>query len=733
MLLGAGGAADDAAPRFAVGFEGVFQVGRWTPATVHPPTGSSPTTARVTSVDVDGRPVDFPLESQPDGSFRGLIQTGRLDAPLTATLATPEGDVQRTLRVGGDGGLTALRQETHLWILVGEHTGFQFGAQLLNASSEGTGIPRVQPVSMPAASLPQHSEALRSVHALVLGPQVVTEAQSFAMRDWVQRGGRLVLIAGGDAAAFSSGPLASWLPVEIGPTYEERQTAALTGLITAYVPNKGILRSLDPLRLARLELKSGQVLINGPTAPAAVRCAYGLGTITVVALDLESPPFITRAADGDEVHWGGLALMCVQLAGETLPTPGAVAAERQLQLAPTGVSDIYSQLAGILDHFPTVQRASNWNVIGLLAVYLLLIGPVDYLLVHRLLKRPQWTWATLPAWVLLASWWATATAARDNGDAVLTRQFELLDVAADTGIQRTHAWFSLYSPQTQRCDVAWRPQHVEGEAAGALLAGVGRPEPGFRGLYRRGGIQVAGAGYELDPGIDAASANNAPVDQWSSISFDGTGFARQSESQRPLAECRQIVSADGSLVKFELTHDLPGPIEDWFVVQRMEATFPMPSENAPRQLPPGVPCDLLRGCGQKLLPAYVRGELTTTVQRKTGSETYIRSGEYDPLGLDPHLLFRALSFHEAVGGSDYTHLTNHTLQRLDLSPLIHLDRVIVFGRLAQGVSEFQVNGAPARPHTESTFVRLVVPIQRELRGSAIENPQPSLPEGPRRD
>lgn len=700
-----------------VGFGGVFQVGRWTHIALRPEGAAA--AATVQAVDVDGRPVTFPLARQADGTWAGLFQSGRLDAPLRVTWTGPGGDVtERVIPVGGESSVQNVRQTTQLWMAVGPHTGFQLGAELLNATTPDTGRGRpVQLLPTDAADLPTGADALGSLRLLVLGTPEISPEQSTAVREWVQRGGRLVLLIGSASEPFRASPLAAWLPVTIEPAYIERQTAALTSNTTAYVPGKGILRSLDPLQVARLGVASGVVLINGPTAPVAVRCAYGLGTVTAVGLDLEAPPFITASGGPpgtSGLHWGGLPLMCVQLAGEELPPPGASSGERQLQLAPTGVSDMASQLGGILDHFPSVQRSSNWNVIGLLGLYLLLVGPLDYLLVHRLLGRPQLTWITLPVWVLLASWWATGMAEADNGAAVESRQIDVLDVAADTGVQRTMSWFSLYSPQTRRHDVEWRPRSTAPEGATlAALAAFARPEEGFRGLYRRGGINLGGAGYELAPSRESAAAHHTPVDQWSSLVFASEACTLPAAADPPVATCRQVIDSEGALRRFELTHHLPGELTDWFVVQRLEVTFPMPGGPAPLRLAPGVPCDLTRGCGLKLLKAFVQGQLTTTVKRKTGEDVYVRADEYNPLGLDAKSWFRALSFYDAIGGAEYTRLTNQSLDRLDWSSYVHLDRIVVCGRLAQAASSYTVDGTPAQPRETDTFVRLLIPIERE--------------------
>ena len=709
-----------------VGFGGVFQVARWTPIRVAPANGESFDSGSVTVVDVDGRPVTFPLDPRSDGSLTGLFQSGRLDASIRVRAASETGpEVEHLLASGED--LDCLRQETQMWMLVGRHTGFERAAKVLNAAQpESSPAPAVQLIQTTPDELPTSADALDSLALLVLGSLELDQQRSQAVDGWVQRGGRLVLTMNDAGADSEESSLEGWLPVTIGESFRERQTTALTGRITAYVPNKGTLRSLEELQVHAVEADRGVVLIDGPSAPVVVRSAYGLGMVTVVGVNLEHRPFVLTGRDNGSDHptvWSGLPQMCLQLAAEELPSAQTDSTGRELQLAPTGVSDLHSQLAGILDYFPEVRRASNWNVIGMLAAYLLVVGPLDWFLVHRLLGKPQLTWVTLPAWVLFAGWWASSVADSNNGDQTAARHIEFFDVAADTGVQRTSAWFSLYSPDTRRLDLSWkRSASVAGDAVEGSnrLASLARPEGGFRGAYRRGGVDLGGAGYEIETSAHSAVAKRVPINQWSSLAFAGNSYEFVGQQAAPIAECRQVTDTQGRLVRYEFSHQLPGTLEDWFAVERLQVTFPVREDSPVKTLAPGVTYNLVDGTGEKLLQGFLQGEIITEDKRKTGSQFYTRSEDYDPLGLDPAGLFRILSFHDAIGGRSYTRLNNRTLNRHDFSDFIHLDRLVVCGRFTQPVSQFEVDGDPAEKVETSTFVRLIVPIIREGAAARYE-------------
>src|SRR5690606_12861597 len=59
-----------------------------------------------------------------------------------------------------------------------------------------------------------------------------------------------------------------------------------------------------------------------------------------------------------------------------------------------GYTDLIGQLRAALDQFPAVRLVPFSLVALLIAIYILLIGPLDYLLLRRWGGRFTWTWLT---------------------------------------------------------------------------------------------------------------------------------------------------------------------------------------------------------------------------------------------------------------------------------------------------------------------------------------------------
>ncbi len=96
--------------------------------------------------------------------------------------------------------------------------------------------------------------------------------------------------------------------------------------------------------------------------------------------------------------WDGLPAL---LAGQVDYDARREAARQRTNLNPTGISDLQTQVLGTTNQFPEVSRPSYWSSLGLIVLAFLVIGPIDYFLVHHLLRRRTWTWFTLDRLVAL--------------------------------------------------------------------------------------------------------------------------------------------------------------------------------------------------------------------------------------------------------------------------------------------------------------------------------------------
>jgi hypothetical protein len=389
---------------------------------------------------------------------------------------------------------------------------------------------------------------------------------------------------------------------------------------------------------------------------------------------------------------------------------------KSAQLSSTGITDLATQLHAIQDDFASVTRASPWLAMGLLITFLIIIGPVDYLIVHRLLRRPRATWVTFPLFVAVSAVFASQLATRWNGNRQLVNQFNLVNIDAATGMYRARLWTNFYGQQTARQEGGSSVHDVLSATAGEVVLSAsqqhaswfGIPETAFGGMYRSSGLEVSRGEYS----IEGELVSGLPLLQWSSKSLvTETGGTRAG-----LIESQLQTSSSGRLTG-TLTHRLPSPIEDWFLVygnrvyrqvkQRDdEHTLSLPPHRLWRVEQPNV--------FQRELRPFLTGQITVATKREgmNVQDVSHRLTVYDPLSRNPDLVARTLTFHAEAGGIKYTGLTNRLLDDEDLSHLLKLGRAILFGRLKDPMASINQNGTDVKPDREITYVRIALPVTK---------------------
>jgi hypothetical protein len=197
----------------------------------------------------------------------------------------------------------------------------------------------------------------------------LTTEQLAAMRGWIAAGGRLVIVGG------TAGPSSlSAFPDELLPYRPTSTTdvaagslAALLGEIPADAPDIPALSG---------PLAGGHALASiGDQAVAGER-PYGGGMVTIVGFD-------------PTVEWIGGTDLADGLWRRMLPARGSG--------GPVIGDD--SQIVSAVSQLPSLSLPPIQGLIALLGAYILLIGPINYLVLRRLDRR-EWAWVTMP--VLIA-------------------------------------------------------------------------------------------------------------------------------------------------------------------------------------------------------------------------------------------------------------------------------------------------------------------------------------------
>lgn len=376
-----------------------------------------------------------------------------------------------------------------------------------------------------------------------------------AFWEWIGRGGRLVVAVGGNAGLVKQLPALDFLPYTVNPNAptrpvtrlplywaarESSQTSTLNGVLA--------LKGGATFPLANLVPKPGHAgrVVSPPAGRqaedreiVAAQAGYGLGRVTVIGFDLDRPPFTEFSRQAEFWDWvlreGGSSRASVGSEGKPRPpTAGPTDDENEVAVA----------VRAHLDTFDDVPVVSFGAVALLIVLYLLLIGPVEYYFLRRVLGRLELTWLSFPPIVLTVCVAAYLTAAAVKGRELRVNKVDVIDVVAGTdpltgkpgGSVYGTTWCTVFSPRIDTYTIGVTPAEGwtrPGETGDSLVGWVGGPRTGRASLLRRRYGYHVGA----ESGVIADALENVPIQVWSTKSF-AANWAGAIDPASPVVESR---------------------------------------------------------------------------------------------------------------------------------------------------------------------------------------------------
>jgi hypothetical protein len=300
-----------------------------------------------------------------------------------------------------------------------------------------TGFSSTRVRHLDAADLPEHAALLRGLNALFLhdiDSAALSPAQREALALWVSLGGQLFVSGGASGQKVAAG-LADLLPAQVGGAVTQGDLAALASLAgSTPLPNPAAALSPAQPRAEAEQLPPGSGLL--------FRWHYGSGLVTFSAFDFAS----LRGWPGEGALWGRL------LVRQSLLDPGYGARLSQISLLERGVLRL-----------PSLNLPSTGVVLAFLLLYVLVIGPINYLVLRRL-RRLEWAWLSVPLVVLVFSCglYAVGVGLR-SGQSQLS---QATIVQGAEGQQRAFAtgFVGLFSPRRASYTVGFPAQTLVGGA-----------------------------------------------------------------------------------------------------------------------------------------------------------------------------------------------------------------------------------------------------------------------------
>ncbi len=390
----------------------------------------------------------------------------------------------------------------------------------LRAEPDANGLGLVNsPIPMPL--LPQEACGWEAADVVLWAhpdPSRVTPAQEKALTDWVLGGGRLVIAVGDSWEAVSKTFLADFVPGRVTGVTTTQSLDAVAGLGgTDFDPGSEMV-------IATLEGSVGDNVAAAGDAPLVVRKRYGFGEVIFLAFDPTKSPFARWR--GNTGFW--LGLFDLRRSAQDEGYYGGRYG--------TSMSDA---VARALNAFPEVQPIAFGFVVAFLGAYVILIGPVDYLVLKRL-KHLEWTWFTFPAIALAATLTAFAMISFSRKARIYVNQVSVVDWSADARSRRSFETAVLLSPTHHRYDVSFPPP-----AGGLHLV-----ESGSLGMQP--GFNIASSDFTLaERGEERRlTAENLLIPVWSTRTF----AARSRAGDAAGAPLEAALAQDGATLAGSVTN-----------------------------------------------------------------------------------------------------------------------------------------------------------------------------------
>jgi hypothetical protein len=284
-------------------------------------------------------------------------------------------------------------------------------------------------------------------------PEDFTQAQLESLRYWVANGGHLVLSVTDTWRTVKDSSINPMLPAELEGLgeHEDWTDAFIPFPFKAPPPTKA------PVVHATLKKEAHGLSMLDTSHPLWSIGGYGDGSVTLFLADVNVAPFGAnkhRATFWRTVLW--------------LPKPGTLepTGPEQKELVP-----LYDLLHLQLNQPPSrrqidkkklrekladIPGISPWPIRWLLlfsGAYLLLIGPIDYL-VLRLIGRQPLTWITFPSVIVLFSAAALLSAKLTKGSQSTGIRLEKIDLIPGTSVASGGSYLSLYATAKSEISVS---------------------------------------------------------------------------------------------------------------------------------------------------------------------------------------------------------------------------------------------------------------------------------------
>ncbi len=360
------------------GFDGYYEVDEWLPVRVvlqndgpgldgqvevRLPRGAAAET-------VYAYPISLPTVSRKEVTLyvRPEGYLGELDVVVVSSSANGNPVARVSVRLKSIGNTDRL-----FGVLAGSPSAFNTLADVVPPNGTAS-VAELEP-----GDLPERAQALNALDVLVVSDVdtgLLTDRQRAALSEWVAGGGQLI-VAGGPGWLKTAAGLRDLLPVA---PFGTRTLPELTSL-QAYVASPYELAG-SAVVAAGVLTQDAEALVSQGDTPLIVRRPVGFGAVAYLGADPALAPL---------KGWDGAADVYRALVSAPADRPEWAG----------GIQD-WSSASDAASTLPNLQLPPTSLICGFLGLYIVAIGPLNFILV-RALRRRELAWISVPLLVLAFS------------------------------------------------------------------------------------------------------------------------------------------------------------------------------------------------------------------------------------------------------------------------------------------------------------------------------------------
>ena len=297
----------------------------------------------------------------------------------------------------------------------------------------GTG--GVSVVHLQSAELPASGAVLASYDLLVIdgaSTDTLAPQQRQALSDYVARGGSLLITGGAAARAALAGLPAGLAPVTL------QGTATLADL-AGWRATFGLPALAGPLVASAVQ-PHGTVAMREQGLPLLTVAGYGSGHVAFLALDPAVEPLRS---------WSGTPTLLRQLmvrSGQPSNSNGSVQVTKfGGNSAHALLANENSVLSSAVQTVPGVSLPDPAVLGALLAGYVVVVGPLAYVLLRRL-RRRDLLWVTVPVIAGVATFLAYSTGLGASGRGLTLTEVRVLQMSPGSSRAQVDSFATVFSP-----------------------------------------------------------------------------------------------------------------------------------------------------------------------------------------------------------------------------------------------------------------------------------------------